>query len=366
MDMEQTGRGLLICGKCGERTLFDEGVSIETSAAPGAPTCTSCSLPLEVRLDEAQRTVAACSRCRERAVYELPDGARRRFPALRGVLAPEHRIDVPPARERGATGGSPVALTCPGCQAPLRPTALGEMLHCEYCHTVSRLPASAWQRLGGEPEPKQPWWLLFAGVSAPRAEAMRRQQAQQAESPTASAASRAPTEEDLDAPFGDELPRSQRNRSKGSGAGLKRSAIFGLGLAIVFSAVALFKYASVESAQEIEALGSSAEAVVQDKHCTTTRDRHDSQHTTTRCEALLRFATEDGREIARTSPVPPGVAEGASMVVYYDPDDPYTFVRSHDSDLTSVVAASLAALGLAIWGVIALVRYVRLRRREAS
>ncbi len=148
------------------------------SAGPGSPVCTACRSPLAARW-EGKTVRTTCPDCGASAAYALPEGAER-FPKLIGIIAAELRADAAPVEEAGSSRGGAVSITCPHCKAPLDPEGLGELVTCEYCGTLSRIPAVMHKRHRGEPESKRAWWLAFKGPHpVQRAwEARRRQERQ--------------------------------------------------------------------------------------------------------------------------------------------------------------------------------------------
>jgi hypothetical protein len=144
--------------------------SLRLRAAPGHPVCDSCHLPLVVDLPSEGQARTRCPGCGATARYDVSAGVLAACEGLRGILADAQREDLTDART--ADDGGVVALSCPGCGAPLRVEGHGHTAACPFCHLVCRIPSSA-PAASAEDVPAVPFWLLFGGPSARRAELER-------------------------------------------------------------------------------------------------------------------------------------------------------------------------------------------------
>jgi hypothetical protein len=142
------------------------GALPEVEVGRGHPMCAACKLPLDVDVSPA-RTETRCRGCGSTASYDVPGAATRWAPALRAVIAAEHRTDQRCVRLQQQGGGGVVALLCPQCGAPLRDVRAGSV-RCAHCGTSAHVPARARPREeGGLIEP-DPFFLAFQGPSAER------------------------------------------------------------------------------------------------------------------------------------------------------------------------------------------------------
>jgi hypothetical protein len=144
-----------------------EGIStnaLSVDAAPGHPVCGACRLPLSSRVTGAGAVTTECPQCGERASYALSDEARHLSGSLLGAVASEHRTDRPRARTT-ATQAGVVALTCPGCGAPLSIGPGGRLQVCPFCQASCIVPARSLSRARQDAPAPEIWWLLFQGAS---------------------------------------------------------------------------------------------------------------------------------------------------------------------------------------------------------
>ena len=153
-------------------------------ASPGQPLCEACHQPFAVALDEESlrsgRTTATCA-CGETASYEVPGVAQHIAPAIKGIVATEHRTDRKAVKvDQNAAA---IAVACPLCNAPLEVNESSKFLTCTFCHATSRIPDRTWFRISGKDPRPDPMWLLFRGPSKEREdiEAKRLQDEREAE-----------------------------------------------------------------------------------------------------------------------------------------------------------------------------------------
>lgn len=143
------------------------GALPEVQIARGHPTCTSCEQALDVAL-RAGGCETRCRGCGATAIYQVPSAAARWAAALRGIVASEQRTDQRALKLTQVPGGGAVALSCPGCGAPLREVRQGSV-RCNHCNTQAFVPARARSRKEGALLTATPFFLVFQGPSAERA-----------------------------------------------------------------------------------------------------------------------------------------------------------------------------------------------------
>lgn len=143
------------------------GALPEVQIARGHPTCAACEQPLDVAI-RAGGCETRCRGCGVTATYDVPSAAARQAPALRGIVASEQRTDQKCVKLTQQAGGGTVALSCPGCGAPLREVRLGSV-RCNHCNTQAFVPARARPREDGTLLTATPFFLVFQGPSAERA-----------------------------------------------------------------------------------------------------------------------------------------------------------------------------------------------------
>ena len=143
--------------------------ALQIEASPGHPVCASCHGPLRVSATAA-RVSTTCPTCGDATPYRTPPHVRELHEVLVGAIAPAHRDDVPEVKVAHSATGGPVALSCPGCGAPLTVASGGPLATCGFCHLTSRLP----DRLGprGATEARW-WWLVFRGETIARRRLLR-------------------------------------------------------------------------------------------------------------------------------------------------------------------------------------------------
>jgi hypothetical protein len=149
-----------------------EGIStsgVAVDATPGHPVCAACHVPLTTQVTGPGALTTQCPRCGDRATYAVGDEARALSGSLVAALAPEHRTDRPRARTM-ATQAGVVALTCPGCGAPLSLGSGGRLQVCAFCKVACIVPARSVPRRGQDTPKPEVWWILFHGASQKRRE----------------------------------------------------------------------------------------------------------------------------------------------------------------------------------------------------
>lgn len=99
----------------------------------------------------------------------MDDEGRHLSGALVGVVADEHRADRPRARTMPTQSGV-VALTCPGCGAPLSLTGRSRLQTCSFCNASCLVPAGSFGARGRDTVQPEVWWILFQGPSKKRRE----------------------------------------------------------------------------------------------------------------------------------------------------------------------------------------------------
>ena len=151
---------------------FSDDLDWAMEASPGHPTCGMCKALMKVRL-EGRETICECPSCGAERRYVLSE-EEAALPGVVGVIAEAHESSTPQVKEERSAGGAAVALTCPNCSGALDAAKVGETVVCSFCGVTSRIPARLMQRITGEPEKKQPWWILFEGESPLRRAAQER------------------------------------------------------------------------------------------------------------------------------------------------------------------------------------------------
>ncbi len=145
---------------------------LEWAVAPGHPVCRSCGALLESGFDIQHRLVTSCPGCGDRSTYDLGSAVVRLYRPLAGVVADEHRVDLPLARPREDRQSQAVAIECPLCRAPLAVGAdAPPIVSCEHCGASVRVPSEIRRGADVEGTGIVPFWLLFEGISRARAEA---------------------------------------------------------------------------------------------------------------------------------------------------------------------------------------------------
>ncbi|MDP2310960.1 MAG: hypothetical protein Q8P18_33380 [Pseudomonadota bacterium] len=139
--------------------------TLRLRAAPGHPLCEGCHAPLQIDLAAEGQARTRCPGCGTTARYDVSAGVLAACHGLRGVLADAQREDLSDART--AEDGGVVALSCPGCGAPLRVEGHSHTAACPFCHLVCRIPSAAPSASAAD-VPPTPFWLLFGGPSARR------------------------------------------------------------------------------------------------------------------------------------------------------------------------------------------------------
>jgi hypothetical protein len=147
--------------------ISSSGVAVD--AAPGHPVCGACHVPLTTQVTAPGVLTTQCPRCGDRAAYAVGDEARRLSGSLVAAVAHEHRTDRPRARTL-ATQSGVVALTCPGCGAPLSLTSGGRLQVCAFCRVACIVPARSLALRGQDTPKPEVWWVLFQGASRKRRE----------------------------------------------------------------------------------------------------------------------------------------------------------------------------------------------------
>jgi pyruvate/2-oxoglutarate dehydrogenase complex dihydrolipoamide acyltransferase (E2) component len=152
------------------RQIIRASNAFEMTASPGHPVCRSCHALLGVSFADGHRATATCANCKTSDAYATPAAAVQMMNgALTAVLATEHRADGLAAKvEKTAEA---IAVHCPSCSAPLDASDGTRFVHCKYCNTTCRIPASAWLRLGGKAAKPESMWLAFEGPSRARRDA---------------------------------------------------------------------------------------------------------------------------------------------------------------------------------------------------
>jgi hypothetical protein len=147
-------------------------LTLRILVSPGHPLCSTCHVPLGVRIDVAGKAETQCPRCGERATYALPKGAGERALALRAVIGEAHRADRPAAKIDKVDAAGVAALVCPSCGAALPVATDSDLATCAFCHTTSRVAARTWVRASGAVPKFEPFWVLLEGPSKRRHELM--------------------------------------------------------------------------------------------------------------------------------------------------------------------------------------------------
>jgi len=143
--------------------------SLRLRAAPGHPLCGACKGLLHVEILSPGRARTRCDGCGRITAFDVSAGVLSASRGLRGILADAQRADLKEAR--AADQGGIVALSCPGCGAPLSVDGLhAQTANCAFCHLVCRLPSAPTRGAGAVEVPPTPFWLLFGGPSARRAQ----------------------------------------------------------------------------------------------------------------------------------------------------------------------------------------------------
>jgi hypothetical protein len=144
--------------------------TLALAASQGHPLCDGCHAPLVVETNAGGKSVVKCTSCTTTASYAVSGEALKQSRgALRLVITPSHRTDMPTLVEQAATEA--LSVTCPTCSAPLTPTPDAKIIVCKYCNTTSRVPASVLWKMHGTPPAPDPMWLLFRGPSNARSQA---------------------------------------------------------------------------------------------------------------------------------------------------------------------------------------------------
>ncbi len=161
----------------GDTRTFERGSPISSSnlcveATPGHPVCHACQVLLVTRVTGPGALSTECPRCGDRAAYLVTDEARQLSASFVAAVAHEHRTDRPRARttQAGATQAGVVALTCPGCGAPLSLGSGGRLQVCAFCKVSCIVPARSLASRGQDTPAPEVWWLLFQGASRKRRE----------------------------------------------------------------------------------------------------------------------------------------------------------------------------------------------------
>jgi len=139
---------------------------LQIAAGPGHPVCHKCALPLAAALGPQGVVTTQCSKCGERATWQLPPEAANLHEALVGVVSDENRSDRPrvlASMEAGAT-----SLKCPGCGAPLKVQGEDGVQTCPYCSVSAIVPWRRIVRMRNEVPAPEVWWLLMRGPSLKR------------------------------------------------------------------------------------------------------------------------------------------------------------------------------------------------------
>lgn len=141
------------------------GALPEVELARGWPTCGTCEELVEVAL-EPSGCRTTCRRCSATATYALPPTVGGWAEQLRGIVAAEQRTDQRCVKMTTQVGG-PVALSCPGCGAPIGAVRMGSV-RCGHCNATAFVPARAQPRDDGTLVSAVPFFLVFQGPSAER------------------------------------------------------------------------------------------------------------------------------------------------------------------------------------------------------
>ena len=142
--------------------------SLRLRAAPGHPLCEACHGVLQVDVPGAGQVRTRCLGCGVSARFDVPAGVLAASPGLRGVIADAYLTGLKEART--AESGGILALSCPGCGAPLKVDGHAYAT-CGFCHLVCRLPVT--RGVGAQDVPPVPFWLVFGGPAAKRAQLER-------------------------------------------------------------------------------------------------------------------------------------------------------------------------------------------------
>lgn len=161
------------------------GALPEVEVGRGHPVCRACQQALDVAVSPG-RCETRCRGCGATASYEVPAALSGWAPALRAVIAPEHRLDQKCVRLQQQAGGAVVALLCPHCGAPLRDVRAGSV-RCGHCGTSAHVPARARPREGGALVEAEPFFIAFQGPSQERERLERPRLVDVAEGSTAKA-----------------------------------------------------------------------------------------------------------------------------------------------------------------------------------
>ncbi|HHO52408.1 MAG TPA: hypothetical protein ENK18_16445 [Deltaproteobacteria bacterium] len=137
--------------------------------APGHPVGSESGEPLDVRAPQAG-TIQVRSSRGEAAGYRIGSDAMRLHPGWLGAIAPAHAQGPQPGAHPGESPSEPVIeagapIVCRGCGAPLRLDGSQELVHCDHCGGVVRVPEAlrAVRAVRAvDPEPVL-WWLVFEG-----------------------------------------------------------------------------------------------------------------------------------------------------------------------------------------------------------
>ncbi len=143
--------------------------NLSVSASPGHPLCGICHTPIEAEV-VGTRVSTRCPTCGDRAAYTMPSALTQLHSPLVLTVCDEHRADRPEAKVNATSAGMVVALHCPSCGGAIDVQVGERAATCPFCKTACRIPSRTLLSLKKQNERPRPWWALFRGPSAKRAE----------------------------------------------------------------------------------------------------------------------------------------------------------------------------------------------------
>lgn len=146
--------------------------NLKLSASPGHPLCGKCGCPLAPRI-EGNELIMRCPSCSDTARYGLEPRLPAMTPGLVAVAAEALRSDRREARVDQTSAGMVISLRCPQCGAGLTVLQGAHSVDCTFCKTSCRVPSRTLLALKKGQRDPAPWWVLFRGPSAKRAELER-------------------------------------------------------------------------------------------------------------------------------------------------------------------------------------------------
>ncbi len=146
------------------------GAVLEASVTPGFPTCSAChAAPLQISVTP-ERCSTRCPACHASASYGV--SKLRAFGEAFAILAPAERDDRPHVRLEQNVAGSPAALLCPRCGAPLV-VKEDDNVQCTHCECECYVPVRARRprhSASGTARVAEPFYVAFHGRSSLRAQ----------------------------------------------------------------------------------------------------------------------------------------------------------------------------------------------------